>query len=457
MEYTTRTVPRAAPTGLPLAYDRAPDAVIPYRSSGANNRGGVIMRYATLNALPWRGIEPRMHRDDGGTQQAMHAEQAPLELSILLPCLNEAETLASCIQKAQSFLAASGVDGEVLVSDNGSTDGSQDIARNLGARVVNAAPRGYGAALIQGIDAARGTYIIMGDADDSYDLANLSPFLEKLRSGSDFVIGDRFKGGIDPDAMPFLHQHVGNPILSFIGRLLFNSPIRDFHCGLRGFRREAIQKLHLRASGMEFASEMVVRATMARMPIDQVPTVLHKDRRSRKPHLRTWSDGWRHLRFMFLFAPNWLFLYPGVIMVGAGALLGGRLLIGPIQLGRVSLDIQTLLAAALVFFLGFQTTHFFIISRVIAIRHGLLPAGNWITQASGAFRLEGGLLLGGALLLVGAALLGLAIWKWSELSFGALSASQSMRLIIPSVFTIVAGAQIILSSFLISILWVTTE
>ncbi|MGQ3257417.1 MAG: glycosyltransferase family 2 protein, partial [Microbacterium aurantiacum] len=268
------------------------------------------------------------------------AETRDLELTILMPCLNEAETLEVCIRKARGFLERSGIEGEVLISDNGSTDGSQELAARLGARVTHAPRRGYGAALINGIETARGRFIIMGDADDSYDFENLQPFVDRLREGADLVMGNRFAGGIAPGAMPPLHKYLGNPVLSGIGQLFFRPNVGDFHCGLRGFNRDRIAALGLQTTGMEFASEMVVKATLARpnYRIEEVPTTLKKDGRSRPPHLRSWHDGWRHLRFLLIFAPRWLFVYPGLVAFLLGALAVGVLAFGGIEIGGVGFD-----------------------------------------------------------------------------------------------------------------------
>src|SRR5215211_8776310 len=276
------------------------------------------------------------------------------ELSVLMPCLNEAETLATCIKKAQKALEDLNVNGEVVIADNGSTDGSPEIAASLGARVIHVAAKGYGSALLSGIKAARGKYIIMGDADDSYDFTNLGPFLEKLRAGYELVMGNRFKGGIAPNAMPPLHKYLGNPVLTGIGRLFFRSPCGDFHCGLRGFSKAAIQRLDLRTRGMEFASETVVKASLQGLKITEVPTTLSVDGRNRPPHLRSWRDGWRHLRFLLLYSPRWLFLYPGAFLMVAGFISGGWLLQGPVVINNVGFDVQTLLYAAAAIIIGFQ-------------------------------------------------------------------------------------------------------
>src|ERR1700758_2808605 len=271
-----------------------------------------------------------------------------------MPCLNEAETVATCVRKAHGFLAASGISGEVLVADNGSTDGSQQLAEDAGARVVPISEKGYGNALMGGIVAAHGKYIIMGDADDSYDFTSLMPFVEELRKGADLVMGNRFKGGIEPGAMPKLHKYLGNPVLSFIGRLFFPSAIGDFHCGLRGFSRESALRLNLQATGMEFASEMVVKATLWGQDITEVPTTLNKDGRSRPPHLRSWRDGWRHLRFLLLFSPRWLFFLPGIVTGAAGLVIGDLVATGPLTIGSVAVDVDTLVACGACVDIGFQ-------------------------------------------------------------------------------------------------------
>src|SRR5256714_522661 len=307
---------------------------------------------------------------------ASHSPQqteAVCEVSVLMPCLNEAETLGTCINKAKASLKSLGVNGEVIIADNGSTDGSQEIARSLGARVVNVERRGYGNALMRGIATAHGKYVIMGDADDSYDFTNLGPFLEKLRAGYDLVMGNRFMGGIKPGAMPPLHRYLGNPVLTGIGRIFFKSPAGDFHCGLRGFRREAVLGLDLRTTGMEFASEMVVKSTLHKLRISEVPTALQPDGRSRPPHLRSWSDGWRHLRFLLLYSPRWLFLYPGALLMAAGLVAGLILLQGPVVVAGVGFDAQTLLYTAAAVILGFQAVAFAVFTKVFAISEGLLP------------------------------------------------------------------------------------
>jgi len=375
-----------------------------------------------------------------------------LELTILMPCLNEAETLARCIAKANAYLARSGVAGEVLIADNGSTDGSQAIARDLGARVVAISARGYGNALIGGITAARGRYVIMADSDDSYDFNALEPFIEKLRQGWKLVMGNRFKGGVMPGAMPKLHRYLGNPVLTAIGRLFFRSPCGDFHCGLRGFDRAAILGLDLQASGMEFASEMVVKATLRGLRITEVPTVLHPDGRSRPPHLRSWRDGWRHLRFLLLFSPSWLFLYPGCLLMIAGFWGMLWLLPQPRAVGGVVFDIHTLLYAAVAMLVGVQSVLFWIFAKIYAMREGMLPDDTDFHRMMGHFSLERGLVAGLLLLLIGLGLGLAAVGGWGSARFGVLDPEAAMRLAIPSATAILLGFQLIYGCFFISVL-----
>lgn len=375
-----------------------------------------------------------------------------LELTILMPCLNEAETLATCIEKAKSYLARSGVVGEVLIADNGSTDGSQAIAEAHGARVIIAEQRGYGAALGAGIAAARGRFIIMGDADDSYDFANLDAFMQALRSGAQLVIGNRFAGGIAPRAMPWHHRYVGNPVLSFLGRLFFKTPIRDFHCGLRGFSREAITDLNLRTTGMEFASEMVVKATLARLDIREVPTTLRPDGRSRPPHLRSFRDGWRHLRFLLLFSPRWLFLYPGLALLIVGMVVGALLLRGPVQVGPVSFSVHTLLVAALCVIMGTQSIAFAIIGRRFASRYGFIPRSGVYDKALEALTLERLLLFAIVLLAGGLAAMGWGFWEWAKRDFGPLTSTATLRVVILAMTALVTGFQLMMSAFMSSMI-----
>jgi len=369
-----------------------------------------------------------------------------------MPCLNEADSLETCIKKAQHFLSANHVAGEIIVADNGSTDGSQDIALRLGARLVHVEARGYGSALTGGIAAAQGRFIIMGDADDSYDFTSLLPFLTKLREGYDLVMGNRFKGGIKNGAMPPLHKYLGNPVLSRIGRLFFKSPMGDFHCGLRGFAKAAVLKMDLRATGMEFASEMVVKATLLGMKITEVPTTLSPDGRKRPPHLRTWQDGWRHLRFMLLFSPRWLFLYPGALLMFIGLATGLWLLPGPRTIGSVTLDVHTLLYAALAVIVGFQAIEFATFTKIFAITEGLHPEDRRYEKIFRLLSLERGLALGGVMTIVGLAFTVYALSEWSTRSFGDLSPSKMLRIIIPAILLIAMGCQIMLSSFFLSVL-----
>ncbi|MCG9477177.1 MAG: glycosyltransferase family 2 protein [Actinomycetia bacterium] len=375
-----------------------------------------------------------------------------MELTVVLPCLNEAETLAVCIRKAKASIAGLGIDGEVVIADNGSTDGSQDIARAEGARVVDVPIRGYGAALTAGIADAKGEFVIMGDADDSYDLSNLGPFVEALRGGADLVMGNRFAGGIEPGAMPALHRYLGNPVLTAVGRILFRSPVKDFHCGLRGFRRQAILELDLRTTGMEFASEMVVKATLNKLNIVEVPTTLSPDGRSRAPHLRTWRDGWRHLRFLLLYSPRWLFLYPGMILFLVGLVLGGVLLAGPIQIGEHALDVSALVYAMAAVLIGFQAILFAAFSRAFVANEGLMPPSPGMQKAFKILNLERGLIIGLLLLIVGVALAIYGFIHWGSSDFGALDARDAIRLAVPAATLSVLGFETIMGSFFLSVL-----
>jgi glycosyltransferase involved in cell wall biosynthesis len=379
-------------------------------------------------------------------------DEVRTELSILMPCLNEAETLATCITKAQKALDELDVVGEIIIADNGSTDGSPEIAASLGARVIHVAQKGYGSALLGGIKAARGKYIIMGDADDSYDFTKLGPFLENLRAGYDLVMGNRFKGGIAPQAMPLLHRYLGNPVLTRIGRLFFNSPCGDFHCGLRGFSKAAIQRLDLRTTGMEFASETVVKASLHGLRITEVPTTLSIDGRSRAPHLRSWRDGWRHLRFLLLYSPRWLFLYPGLFLMLVGAVVSGSLLLGPRVVDGITFDVHTLLYAAVAIIIGYQTVNFAVFTKVFAITEGLLPEDPRLTIMFRHITLETGIIAGTLLLGAGLGLSVYALSFWSATSFGPLDPSRTLRLVIPAATLITLGLQTVLSSFFLSIL-----
>ncbi|MCZ8128976.1 MAG: glycosyltransferase family 2 protein [Microcystis sp. LE19-114.1B] len=372
-------------------------------------------------------------------------EQIPtLELSIVMPCLNEAETLATCIGKARDYLERQKIAGEVLIADNGSSDGSQEIATNSGARVVPIPERGYGSALRGGIAAAKGQYIIMGDADDSYDFTNLSPFLEKLRQGYDLVMGNRFQGGIKPGAMPVLHKYLGNPVLTWLGRLFFGSPCGDFHCGLRGFSKQAIEQLNLRTTGMEFASEMVVKASLYGLKITEVPTTLSPDGRSRPPHLKTWRDGWRHLRFLLMYSPRWLFLYPGLALM----FLGFVATIWFIPQPRV----HTLLYSATALIIGFQIFSFAVFTKAFAISEGLLPEDRKLRRFLRYINLEVGLSIGVILLVLGMGGSLYALYIWNARLYGSLDPAVTMRIVIPSVTALALGVQVVFSSFFLSVL-----
>lgn len=373
-------------------------------------------------------------------------------LSVVLPCLNEAETLESCVRKAQGAIARLGISGEVIVADNGSTDGSQDIARRLGARVVDIPIRGYGAALQGGIEAAGGQYVIMADSDDSYDLGGLAPFVAKLQDGYDLVMGNRFQGGIAAGAMPPLHRYLGNPVLTAVGRLFFKSPIRDFHCGMRGFRRDAILALQLRTIGMEFASEMVAKASLRGLRVTEVPTPLARDGRSRPPHLRSWRDGWRHLRFLLLYSPRYLFLLPGLLLMFGGIAAGVTLAVGPVTIGGVRFDVNTMLFCSAATVLGSQLVLFWTFAEIFAVGEGLLPPDPRLFAAFEYIKLEIGLAVGAAMLLAGLVGAVAAVADWGSRGFGDLEARHTLRLVIPSVTLMILGAQGVMSSFFLSVL-----
>jgi glycosyltransferase involved in cell wall biosynthesis len=375
-----------------------------------------------------------------------------VELTVVMPCLNEAETVATCVTKAVRFIADSGISGEVVVADNGSTDDSQRLAQEAGARVVQIKDKGYGNALMGGIVAARGDYVIMGDADDSYDFSNLMPFVAELRKGADLVMGNRFKGGIEPGAMPKLHRYLGNPVLSFVGRLFFRSPIGDFHCGLRGFRKDSALSLGLQATGMEFASEMVVKATLANQKITEVPTTLSKDGRSHPPHLRSWRDGWRHLRFLLLFSPRWLFFAPGLVLFVAGVVIGAVIAAGPLTIGGVTFDVDTLVAASAMVVIGFQAVLFWLFTQVYAGSEGFLPEEPKVQRLLGSLSLERGLLAGAVIGIAGLVGLIFSLTYWQANKFGQLNYEHALRLMVPSVTALVVSCQVILGTFFLSIL-----
>ena len=378
--------------------------------------------------------------------------EKPIELTIVMPCLNEAETLKICIDKAMKYLNDNNISGEVVIGDNGSTDGSQDIARSCGARIVDIPRKGYGSALMGAIQAAKGKYVIMGDSDDSYDFSNLNAYLEKLREGFDLVMGNRFKGGIAKGAMPFLHYYLGNPVLSFIGKLFFGGGVNDFHCGLRGFRQDIVTVLNLQTTGMEFASEMVVKAQINKLKIIEVPTTLSVDGRSRPPHLRTWRDGWRHLRFLLLYSPKWLFLIPGLTLMIIGLTLFVLIQQGPVQLMNIHFDTNTLLYAGAFVVIGFQAVNFAVFTRIYAIQQGFLPKNSTLDKLYNFLTLEAGLIVGVLITIAGLGGSIYSLYLWDLQDFGQLNYSSILRVVIPSVFAIMMGLQTIFSSFFLSFL-----
>lgn len=381
-----------------------------------------------------------------------------MELTILMPCLNEAETLATCIAKARKFLDEHNVSGEVLIADNGSTDGSQAIAEREGARVVPVERRGYGAALIGGINAAQGRFVIMGDADDSYDFSNLMPFVERLRDGADVVMGNRFKGGIADGAMPFLHRYLGNPVLSWLGRLFFDIKTGDFHCGLRGFNRERILEIGLRTTGMEFASEMVVRAALLGFRIDEVPTTLRPDGRSRPPHLKTWRDGWRHLKFLLMYSPRWLFMIPGLILACLGAVVAAILFPGPLVVSEgLVLDLNSFIFSSFLVVAGIQLMTFGALARYYASITDFLPHSRRANALVEHLTTDRLVQLAAASFLVGCGLLGYAVISWAAVDFGTLTGSLVPRVMIVGMSLMLIGVQMFFSAFLIGILDIPTK
>lgn len=380
----------------------------------------------------------------------MENNESPLELSVVLPCLNEERTLAVCIQKARSSLNQHGIAGEIIIADNGSTDKSVEIAEAHGAKVVHVAEKGYGNALKGGFQAAQGKYIIMADADDSYELDNLIPFVQKLREGYDLVMGNRFKGGILPGAMPWHHRYIGNPVLSFIGKLFFRSPANDFHCGIRGFTKTAIETINPQTSGMEFASEIVIKASILGMKVCEVPTRLFPDGRDRPPHLRSFRDGWRHLRFLLIYSPAWLFLYPGLLLLTAGGLLSLLLFFGPVNIGFRYIDFHTFIAAGSLSYLGLNMLSFALITRVYAYQSGLLPNQPRLFRLFRYINLEKGLLAGGVLAALGLILLLRAVLLSDN--FAQIGFDTSVRLVFGGALILVSGAQVIFTSFVLSML-----
>jgi glycosyltransferase involved in cell wall biosynthesis len=375
-----------------------------------------------------------------------------LELSIVIPCLNEARTVGTCVRKARASLERLSIAGEVVVADDGSTDGSQAIAEELGARVVPVSERGYGSTLSVGIAAARGRYVIMGDADGTYDFGELGSLVEKLREGHDLVVGNRFRGTIHPGSMPFLHKYLGNPVLSFIGRRLFGTNCGDIYCGLRGFDREQILDLDIRATGMEFAVEMVVKATIKGLRIAEVPTTLSPDADKRKRHLRTWRDGWRTLRLLLLYSPRWLFLYPGLAFLVVGLVGMAWLIPGPRTVGGVSFDIRTLLYTELAIIVGLQAVYFFLTARWFGISEGLVPDEPRLRRIVGMLTPEVGFVAGLLLIACGLGLSVIAVAMWNEQGFGDLAYPEILRIVIPGSTLIVCGMQTVLLSLFLSML-----
>ena len=383
-----------------------------------------------------------------------------VELTILMPCLNEAETIARCIEKAGLGIQRAGVPGEIIIADNGSTDGSQGIAKNLGARVVPVKEKGYGGALRGGIRAALGKWIIMADADDSYDFSDITGFVKKFQGGFDLVMGCRLPvggGSILPGAMPWKNRWLGNPVLSFIGRFFFKCPAHDFHCGMRGFTRAAFEKMELQTTGMEFASEMVIKATLRKFKISEVPITLHPDGRSRPPHLKPWRDGWRHLRFMLIYSPRWLFLAPGLLLSALGIIFAAALSVNDIKISGVQLNVGTLMMAGMAVVVGFQLVTFAFFTRVFAVAEGLLPEDPRLTRVFKIFTLEKGIAAGLVVFLAGTILFLRALWLWKQAHFGLLpSTEENLRRLIPAATLMILGIQGIFSSFFMSVLGLKT-
>lgn len=397
-----------------------------------------------MNALtyPLAAIAPLETEERGET----------LDVSVVMPCLNESRTIGTCVTKALVTIQQLNLNGEVIVGDNGSIDGSQEMASALGARVIAIPEPGYGAALLGAIAAARGRFVLMGDSDDSYDFTQLGFFLSKLREGYDLVVGNRFRGGILPGAMPPLHRYAGNPILSGLGRLFFKSPIGDFHCGLRAFRRDRIKQLRLQMLGMEFASEMIVKATLSGLRLAEIPTTLSPSARNRVSHLRTWRDGWRHLRFLLLYSPRWLFLYPGMLLFALGTLASIWLLFSPRTVGKITFDVDTLLFSAMAVLIGFQAINFAAFTETFAITRGFRPSSTRLGRFLQHMSLETGLAIGVSLLFAGTAMWAAGLSYWSSTHFGNLNPAKALRLVIPGAVCLTLGFQVMLSSFFLSVL-----
>ncbi len=375
-----------------------------------------------------------------------------LELSIVMPCLNEAETLETCIGKAQDALRSHEIEGEIIVADNGSNDGSREIAQRCGVRLLDVPHKGYGAALRAGIAAARGRYVIMGDSDDSYDFGEIWAIIQKLREGNVLVSGTRIKGTIMPGAMPWLHRHVGNPVLTGIGNIFFRTQLSDYHSGMRGFNRQAIQDLGLRTTGMEFATEMIAKAALHKLPIAEVPITYYPDGRTRAPHLRTWHDGWRHLRFMLLLSPAWTLLFPGLLLLVLGIL--GIVLIGPgtLVIGSIGLDVHTLLVSGVAIIIGTQLLSFWLIARMFASSIGLIPLPRALFRIVKGAPLGTGLTIGGILVVLGLFPAIQSIRMWTSVQFGQLDYRVALRYLIPGLILVALGIQSVVTSFIISMM-----
>jgi len=390
--------------------------------------------------------------NDSKAAAAQLAGRHSPEVSVVIPCLNEAETLESVLREVQAAIDKNGFAAEMIVADNGSTDGSQEIATRLGARVVSVVERGYGSALRGGIVAARGKYIVMGDADGSYDFSSIGVFIDKLREGNELVMGNRFKGGIQPGAMPWVNQHFGNPFLSWLVRLFFRRGFGDVQCGLRAFTKPAFAKLNLQTTGMEFSSEMPIKALVMRLRIAEVPTILRPDGRSRPPHMRPWRDGWRNLRFMLVYTPGWLFMLPGVAMFAVG-LVGVLVLArGRLQVGSVAIDIHTLLVMAFLMIVGYQLIVFAVSTRFFAARAGLLPDSQLLERLYPYVKLETGIALGGIATLLGLVGIAIAFVSWQRTGLGPLDPYVTMRELIPAVVLVALGTETMFASFFLSIM-----
>ena len=386
------------------------------------------------------------------TESTSYTREDEIEVSFVMPCLDESETLEGCIEAAKGCIAAHHLRAEIIIADNGSTDGSQEIALRCGARVVRVSERGYGAALMGGFSAARGRYLVMGDADQSYDFGEAFGMIERLRDGADLVMGSRFLGRIEKGAMPWSHRWIGNPVLSFLGRALFRSKISDFHCGLRAIRKTSYEELRMRTTGMEFASELVIKASANRLRIEEVPITLHPDGRSRPPHLRTWRDGWRHLRFMLTLSPRFTLFLPGLLLMLVGGALLARLNFGPLQIGTATLDIHSMQLASLLVIVGYQAVTTAIAARIFVVAEEIGPSAPWMQKAFEIFTLERGLLAGLVISLIGIFFIGSAAQDWVQSGFGPLIPTVTMRPVAVGATFIALGVQTLLMSFLYSML-----